>query len=187
MVPVEQPEALEPVDDDFPVHLTTGRVAMQYQSGAQTRRVPELAAVEPGAYVEMHRDTARGLGIAHGDWVRCTTRRGEVVVRARLGTAIRLDTVFVPFHWGGGGCANNLTNPALDPTSRMPEFKACAVHLERTDAPRAAAAPAHPPAAVARPQGATAAQTLQGALDGEAAAPGARRPFPQLVGETHTA
>ncbi|MGI4976410.1 MAG: molybdopterin oxidoreductase family protein [Janthinobacterium lividum] len=185
--PVEFHGAKEQPDRAFPYVLTTGRVLSHYQSGAQTRRVAELAAVEPGAYVEMHRDTARGLGIAHGDWVRCTTRRGEVVVRARLGTAIRLDTVFVPFHWGGEGCANNLTNPALDPTSRMPEFKACAVHLERTDAPRAAAAPAQPPAAVPQPPGATAAQTLEGALDGEAAAPGARRPFPHLVGETHTA
>jgi len=129
----------------------------------------------------MHRDTARGLGIAQGDWVRCTTRRGEAVLRARLGTGIRLDTVFVPFHWGGEGCANNLTNPALDPTSRMPEFKACAVHLERTDAPRTAAAASPPAASMA-----TAAQTLEGALDGEAAAPGERRPVPHLVGEAHT-
>ncbi len=181
--PVEHHGAREQPDRAYPYVLTTGRVLSHYQTGAQTRRVPELAAVEPGAYVEMHRDTARGLGIAHGDWVRCTTRRGEVVVRARLGTAIRLDTVFVPFHWGGVGCANNLTNPALDPTSRMPEFKACAVHLERTETPRATSAVEPPGKAVA----ATAAQTLQGALDGEAAAPGESRPIPQLVAEVHTA
>ena len=179
--PVEHHGAKEQPDRAYPYVLTTGRVLSHYQTGAQTRRVPELTAVEPEAYVEMHRDTARGLGIAQGDWVRCTTRRGEAVLRARLGTGIRLDTVFVPFHWGGEGCANNLTNPALDPTSRMPEFKACAVHLERTDAPRTATAASPPATSMA-----TAVQTLEGALDGEAAALGERRPIPHLVGEAHT-
>ena len=58
------------------------------------------------------------------------SRRGRAVAPARITTAIRPDTVFMPFHWPGEGRANTLTNPALDPTSRMPEFKACAVRLE---------------------------------------------------------
>ncbi len=128
-----RPSGEEP-DADFPYWLTTGRVLAQYQSGAQTRRVPELAAAEPHPYVEIHPQTARGLGLAEGGMARLSTRRGTITVRARLTAAIRLDTLFVPFHWGGGQSANILTNPALDPTSRMPEFKVCAVRIVR-DAP----------------------------------------------------
>lgn len=62
--------------------------------------------------------------------VRVTSRRGTVAVRARLVDTIRHDTVFIPFHWAGEGRANLLTNPALDPLSRMPEFKVCAVRIE---------------------------------------------------------
>jgi assimilatory nitrate reductase catalytic subunit len=62
--------------------------------------------------------------------VAVVSRRGRAVAPARITTAIRPDTVFMPFHWPGEGRANTLTNPALDPTSKMPEFKACAVRLE---------------------------------------------------------
>ena len=63
------------------------------------------------------------------------TRRGRAIARARVTRDIREDTVFVPFHWGGLRSINRLTNPALDPTSRMPEFKVCAVRLESHPAP----------------------------------------------------
>jgi assimilatory nitrate reductase catalytic subunit len=63
--------------------------------------------------------------------VRLVTRRGAATLRARLVRTIRLDTVFVPFHWGGPGNANLLTNAVLDPVSRIPEFKTCAVRVER--------------------------------------------------------
>ncbi len=128
-----RPSGEEP-DGDYPYWLTTGRVLAQYQSGSQTRRVPELASAEPGAYVEIHPQTARGLGLAEGDLARLTTRRGTIAVKARLVPTIRLDTLFVPFHWGDGQSANALTNAALDPTSRMPEFKVCAVRVERAAA-----------------------------------------------------
>ncbi len=130
--PVEYRGAAETPDRAFPYVLTTGRVLTHYQTGAQTRRVPELAAAEPAAFVEIHADTARGLGIAAGDMVRLTTRRGSIEVAARVTRDIRMDTLFVPFHWGGRSCANLLTNPALDTLSRMPEFKACAVHVARS-------------------------------------------------------
>ncbi len=128
---VEHRASGEEPDGDFPYWLTTGRVLAQYQSGAQTRRVPELAAAEPAAYVEMHPQTARGLGLGEGDLARLTTRRGTIAVKARLVPTIRLDTLFVPFHWGEDQSANILTNAALDPTSRMPEFKVCAVRVGR--------------------------------------------------------
>ena len=116
--PVEQP------DLDYPVHLTTGRVLAQYQSGAQTRRVRELT--DDGAFVEMHPMLAGRIGTADGEPVRISTRRGEMVAPARVVSTIRPDTVFVPFHWVG---ANKLTKDALDPATRMPEFKVCAASV----------------------------------------------------------
>ncbi len=111
--------------------LTTGRVLAQYQTGVQTRRVAELSAAEPHSFAEIHADTARGLGIASGDMVRLTTRRGTMDVPARVTRDIRLDTLFVPFHWSGKASVNRLTIAATDPVSRIPEFKACAVRIEK--------------------------------------------------------
>ncbi|MDN7123082.1 molybdopterin oxidoreductase family protein [Nocardioides sp. ChNu-153] len=106
---------------DYPLHLTTGRVLGQYQSGAQTRRVKELP--DTGPFVELHPQLARRLGTADGELLTVRTRRGAMRAPARVVATIRPDTVFVPFHWVG---ANRLTNDALDPASRMPEFKVCA-------------------------------------------------------------
>ncbi|XKK59418.1 molybdopterin oxidoreductase family protein [Streptomyces sp. ARC32] len=124
-----RPSAEEP-DDAYPVLLTTGRVVAQYQSGAQTRRVAELNAAAPGPFVELHPLLAARLGAAEGDLLAVVSRRGRAVAPARITTGIRPDTVFMPFHWPGEGRANTLTNPALDPVSRMPEFKVCAVRVE---------------------------------------------------------
>ncbi|MFF1298831.1 MULTISPECIES: molybdopterin oxidoreductase family protein [unclassified Streptomyces] len=129
-VPVSHRASAEEPDEEYPVLLTTGRVVAQYQSGAQTRRVDELNAAAPGPFVELHPRLAARLGAAEGDPVAVVSRRGRAVAPARITTGIRPDTVFMPFHWPGEGRANTLTNPALDPTSRMPEFKACAVRLE---------------------------------------------------------
>jgi assimilatory nitrate reductase catalytic subunit len=118
----------EDIDAAYPVYLTTGRILAQYQSGAQTRRVRALAA-EP--FVEIHPELARLHGVDDGDLLRVVSRRGAAVAPARITDTIRADTVFLPFHWGDAGCANLVTHDALDPTSRMPEFKVCAVRLER--------------------------------------------------------
>ncbi|MFG1669945.1 molybdopterin oxidoreductase family protein [Streptomyces sp. Y7] len=132
-VPVSHRAAAEEPDDEYPVLLTTGRVVAQYQSGAQTRRVDELNTAAPGPFVELHPRLAARLGAADGDPLAVISRRGRAVAPARITTAIRPDTVFMPFHWPGEGRANTLTNPALDPTSRMPEFKTCAVRLEAVE------------------------------------------------------
>lgn len=126
-VPVEHCSAAEDIDDAYPVYLTTGRVLSQYQSGAQTRRIRELGG-QP--FVEIHPDLADRHDIGDGDLLRLVSRRGTAVAPARVSDTIRADTVFMPFHWGDTGCANLVTNDALDPTSRMPEFKVCAVRLE---------------------------------------------------------
>ncbi|MEU5704437.1 molybdopterin oxidoreductase family protein [Streptomyces aurantiacus] len=125
-----RPSAEEP-DAEYPVLLTTGRVVSQYQSGAQTRRVDELNAAAPGPFVELHPRLAERLGAVEGEPLAIVSRRGRAVAPARITTTIRPDTVFMPFHWPGEGRANTLTNPALDPISRMPEFKTCAVRVER--------------------------------------------------------
>ena len=116
--------AAEQPDDDYPVHLTTGRVLAHYQSGAQTRRIKELG--DTGPFVELHPMLASRVGVVDGEPVTVATRRGEMTAPARVSSGIRPDTVFVPFHWVG---ANQLTNDALDPASRMPEFKVCAAKV----------------------------------------------------------
>ncbi|MFJ9818347.1 molybdopterin oxidoreductase family protein [Streptomyces sp. NPDC101151] len=129
-VAVAHRASAEEPDAEYPLLLTTGRVVSQYQSGAQTRRVAELNAAAPGPFVELHPRLAARLGAAEGDPLAVVSRRGRAVAPARITTAIRPDTVFMPFHWPGEGRANTLTNPALDPISRMPEFKTCAVRVE---------------------------------------------------------
>jgi assimilatory nitrate reductase catalytic subunit len=119
-VAVDHAGAAEQPDAAYPLHLTTGRVLAQYQSGAQTRRVRDLP--DDGPFVELHPLLADRIGARDGEPVVVTTRRGEMKAPARVVTTIRPDTVFVPFHWVG---ANRLTNDALDPSSRMPEFKVC--------------------------------------------------------------
>jgi assimilatory nitrate reductase catalytic subunit len=123
MIAVEHRPVAEEVDADFPLYLTTGRVLAQYQSGAQTRRIAKLRG-EP--FVELHPDH----GFTEGQLIRVTSRRGVVVAPARLTHTIRTDTVFIPFHYADAGRANSLTGDALDPISKMPEFKVCAVRVE---------------------------------------------------------
>lgn len=127
---VDRPSA-EPLDEEFPVYLTTGRILSQYQSGTQTRLVQELVDIEPAPFVEIHPGLARRHNLNDGDSVKIISRRGEVIGAIRLTNSIRLDTIFMPFHWSGSGRVNTVTNPALDPISGMPEFKVCAVRLER--------------------------------------------------------
>ncbi|HWO59411.1 MAG TPA: molybdopterin-dependent oxidoreductase [Umezawaea sp.] len=128
--PVDHRGPAEPTDAEYPVQLTTGRVLQHYQSGAQTRNVPELNDAVPEAYVEVHPDTAARAGLAEGSLAAVVSRRGRMEARVRCVASMRIDLLFLPFHFAGNGRANLLTNPALDPTSRMPEFKVCAVRLE---------------------------------------------------------
>jgi assimilatory nitrate reductase catalytic subunit len=115
--------------------LTTGRVLAHYQSGTQTRRTRSLALIAPAPRAELHPDLARALGVGQDDVVELTTRRGRARFHAQVTDTIRPDVVFAPFHWGGASSANALTDPALDPTSRMPAFKVCAVSVTRVGGP----------------------------------------------------
>ena len=127
--PVRHESPAEEPDTDYPLFLTTGRNLSQYQSGTQTRRIAELREMSPAPLAEMHPATVRRYGLADGGPVTLATRRGSAEFKLKATRNIREDTVFVPFHWGGIQAANRLTNPALDPISRMPEFKVCAVRI----------------------------------------------------------
>jgi assimilatory nitrate reductase catalytic subunit len=124
-------EAAEVVDDEYPLWLTTGRVVSQYLSGTQTRRIAPLVAQYPEPLCEIHPRLAGELGIANGDLVTVTSRRGSMTLPALVVTTIRPDTVFIPYHWPGAKAANQLTHRAVDPTSNMPEFKVAAVRVHR--------------------------------------------------------
>lgn len=127
---VKHAAAAEEPDTDYPLYLTTGRVMAHYQSGNQTRRVGRLRDMMEEPFAEVHPTTARHYRLANGDLVKLSTRRGSIVLKVKVTRSIREDTIFVPFHWGEHLSVNRLTNPALDPTSRMPEFKVCAVRIE---------------------------------------------------------
>jgi formate dehydrogenase major subunit len=102
-----------------------------------THRSPSLERECPGAWLEIHPDDARAAGVRNGDTVRVSSRRGSVELPARVSAAIRPGVVFMPIHFGKTA-VNLLTNPALDPFCRIPEFKACAVKVEKVTEERAA-------------------------------------------------
>jgi len=128
---IEYHGANEKPDDEFPLIFTSGRVVYQYLSGNQTRRVGFLVQQCPEPYVEVHPETAAKLKINDGERVKVISRRGEGIFPALIVRTIRPDTIFIPYHWGEQLAANQLTNPKLDPTSKIPEYKACAARIEK--------------------------------------------------------
>jgi formate dehydrogenase major subunit len=119
-------------DKDFPMILTTGRQLEHWHTGSMTRRSRVLDAVEPEANCSLHPRTLRSLGIAPGELIRLTTKRGSIVTMARADRNIAEDMVFLPFAFVEAA-ANVLTNPALDPYGKIPEFKFSAVKVEKVD------------------------------------------------------
>ncbi|GIQ70161.1 assimilatory nitrate reductase catalytic subunit [Xylanibacillus composti] len=123
----------EPADRRYPYVLTTGRLANHYLSGAQTRRTDPLNKKAPQPVAEIHPSVAERLKLKLNSRLRLTSRRGTMTVAFKVSEGIHPSTVFLPFHWGDEQSVNLLTVPALDPISRMPEFKICAVQIERLD------------------------------------------------------
>ncbi len=117
-------------DESFPMVLTTGRQLEHWHTGSMTRRATVLDAVEPEANCSLHPSTLRKLGVAPGGLVRLTTRRGSLDVMAREDRAVAPDMVFLPFAYVEAA-ANILTNSALDPFGKIPEFKFSAVRVEK--------------------------------------------------------
>jgi formate dehydrogenase major subunit len=120
----------ETPDTEYPFILTTGRMLEHWHTGAMTRRASVLDALEPGPTAALSRGTIQALGIQPGDMVRVSTRRGVVELAARQDDAIPDGVVFIPFAFFEAA-ANKLTNPALDPFGKIPEFKFCAARVEK--------------------------------------------------------
>ena len=127
----------ETPDADYPMILTTGRQLEHWHTGSMTRRSAVLGAIEPEANCSLHPATLRSLGVAPGGRVRLTTRRGSIALMARADRAVAPDMVFVPFAYVEAA-ANLLTNSAIDPVGKIPEFKFCAVRAEAEEGALAA-------------------------------------------------
>ncbi|MBD0865818.1 MAG: formate dehydrogenase subunit alpha [Rhodobacteraceae bacterium] len=122
----------ETPDAEYPMILTTGRHLEHWHTGSMTRRSQVLDAVEPEANCSLHPKTLRKLSVEPGDMLRLTTRRGSIEVMARADRAVAEDMVFLSFAFVEAA-ANILTNPALDPYGKIPEFKFSAVRVEAVE------------------------------------------------------
>ncbi|MGI6667216.1 MAG: formate dehydrogenase subunit alpha [Bacillota bacterium] len=127
---VEHVPPAEVPDDEYPLVLTTGRMLFHFHTGSMTRRSKGLHKHRPEGYIELHPETAQKLGVGDGEMVRVSSRRGQIKVKALVTTRTSPKVVFMPFHFAESA-ANVLTNAALDPKSKIPEFKACAVKVEK--------------------------------------------------------
>jgi formate dehydrogenase alpha subunit len=127
--PVEYHPAAEETDASYPVVLTTGRMLEHYHTGTMTRRSQGLDGLVPGPFVEVNGEDAKRMSVVDGDPVRVTSRRGSIVLPAKVGTRVDSGVLFIPFHFWEAA-ANVLTNPASDPLAGIPEFKVCAVRVE---------------------------------------------------------
>jgi predicted molibdopterin-dependent oxidoreductase YjgC len=117
----------------FPLILNTGRILYHWHGGTMTRRAAGLLARSPELQVDVHPADAERNGVQDGEWVRLRSRRGELEGRAQVSEMVKEGEVFVPFVKLAKHAANFLTNAALDPTSKIPEYKVCAVRLEKIE------------------------------------------------------
>jgi formate dehydrogenase major subunit/formate dehydrogenase alpha subunit len=117
-------------DDEYPLMLTTGRVIYHWHGGEMTRRARSLTMMYPEALVEIHPRDAQKAGIGHGKLIKVISRRGEIVAKAEVTDRVEPGLIFSTFHFPESS-ANYLTNPALDPVAKIPEFKVAAVRIEK--------------------------------------------------------
>ncbi|WP_163579493.1 assimilatory nitrate reductase catalytic subunit NasC [Gracilibacillus saliphilus] len=129
VIPYQSIDNKPTITQEYPLYLTTGRVMSHYLTGEQTRKSPSLAARDFEAFLEIHPQTAEKYGIEADSLVRVTSEKGWIIVRCRLSSTIRKDTVFVPFHWTEKQNVNRLVSDQLDPYCRMPGFKMSVVRL----------------------------------------------------------
>ena len=130
LVPCDYQPADEPPDDEYPFVLSTGRVLEHWHTGSMTRRSAALNAIQPTAFACVNAEDLRRLGLSSGSRIRVTSRRGTIQLEARADDSIDSSCVFIPFHFREAA-ANVLTTDALDPDGKIPEFKYCAVRIER--------------------------------------------------------
>ncbi len=120
----------EVTDTEYPFILTTGRNLYQYHSGTMTRRVPAIEAHAGEPYVEISAEDGLKLEVKNGDILAVTSRRGTIRLKARITSKVTEGTVFIPMHYGEAA-ANVITNDALDAKTKIPEYKVCAVKIEK--------------------------------------------------------
>ena len=131
-IPARQIEtAAELPDADYPFVLNTGRLLYHWHGGTLTRRVQGLMELAPRLEIAIHPSDARRLGVDDGARLRVESRRGELTGYARVTEAVKAGAIFVPFVKLGESAANFLTNAAFDPSSKIPEYKVCAVRVTR--------------------------------------------------------
>lgn len=130
LVPASGLSPAELPDEDYPLYLTTGRQLEHWHTGTMTRRASVLDALEPAPTVSMHPFLMRKLDLLAGETALVTTRRGRIALPVRADEALQHDVVFIPFAYVEAA-ANILTNPQLDPLGKIPEFKVCAVRVEK--------------------------------------------------------
>lgn len=128
--PAEYVPSAELPDDEYPIILMTGRILYHYTTRAMTGRTPELMEIEGKSFIEMNEEDAERLHISNGEKVRVSSRRGSIETTARVGTKTSPGESWMPFHFPDGN-ANWLTNAALDKYARIPEYKVCAVKIEK--------------------------------------------------------
>jgi formate dehydrogenase alpha subunit len=116
-------------DDEYPLMMTTGRVLYHWHGGEMTRRARNLTAMYPEALIEIHPHDAQAAGVGDGQLMKVASRRGEIVARAEVTDRVEPGLIFSTFHFPESA-ANFLTNPALDPQAKIPEYKVCAVRVE---------------------------------------------------------
>ena len=129
LVPVTFSEADELPNDEYPLILITGRQLEHWHTGSMTRRASVLDAIEPSPVATLHEDQLIAIGAAPGESIRVRSRRGDIIAQARIDNGLRKGQVFLPFCFHEAA-ANLLTNEALDPDGKIPEFKFCAVRVE---------------------------------------------------------
>lgn len=120
----------ETTDDEYPFYMTTGRVLYHYHTGTMTRKTEGLNERSPESFVEISKADAAKYDLKDGDRVKVASRRGEIEVVLSISDKAVDGTVFIPFHFAEAA-ANRLTNAALDPVSKIPEFKVCAVKISK--------------------------------------------------------
>jgi formate dehydrogenase major subunit len=130
LVPAEWLPAKELPSEEYPFILNTGRLLEHWHTGSMTRRSFALDAIQPEPYVFLNPDDAKAMGVGDGDFVRISSRRGTIETRARLSHRDTPGTCFMPFHFREAA-ANLLTIDEIDPMGKIPEFKFCAVSIER--------------------------------------------------------
>ncbi len=131
LLPLEYKPSAELPDKQYPLLLTTGRALFQFHTGTMTRKVKGLNDLLGQGQVEMSPSDALSLGINDGDMVKVISRRGQVPAKATVTTVLPAGVVFMNFHFAESP-TNQLTNAALDPVAKIPEFKVCAVRIEKT-------------------------------------------------------